>query len=108
MQVKLIENYINGYVKVDIEGYYIERFINTCLKEKIELWGIVRSKGQRVQAKIGSKDLEKAIEIGKNHGCIIKVKKQIGLPYVIEKYKKRKIFFLLLLIVIALIFTTLK
>ena len=104
MQFKIVENYINGYVKVDIEGYYIERFINTCLKEKIEFWGIVRSKGQKVQAKIGSKDLTRAVEIGKNHGCTIKVKKQVGLPYIIEKYKKRKIFFILLLIVIALIF----
>ena len=35
MWFKILTNYINGYVKIEIEGYYIERFINTCMKNGI-------------------------------------------------------------------------
>ena len=104
MQFKLVGNYINGYVKVEIEGYYIERFINTCMKNGIFLWGIVRKKQTLIQAKIGMQDIDKAKEIAKNHGCRIEIKRQRGIPFLIERYKKRKIFFILLFIVIALIF----
>ena len=104
MQFKLIGNYINGYIKVEIEGYYIERFINTCMKNGIFLWGIVRKKQTLIQAKIGLQDIEKAKEIAKDHGCKIETKRQRGLPFLIERYKKRKIFFILLFIVLALIF----
>ncbi len=103
MQFKVIENYINGYIKVEIEGYYIERFINTCMKNGIYLWGITRKKQTLVQAKIGVADFDKALEIGKNHGCSIKAKRKRGIPFLIERYKKRKIFFILLLIVFILI-----
>ncbi len=104
MQFKLIGNYINGYLKVEIEGYYIERFINTCMKNGIFLWGIVRKKQTLVQAKIGVQDIEKAEDIAKEHNCRVEIKRQRGLPFLIERYKKRKIFFIMLFIVIALIF----
>ncbi len=103
MQFKLVENYINGYIKTEIEGYYIERFINACMKEKIVLWGTLRNKGQVIQAKIGIQDYEKAVEIGKQYGCKLKIKKECGLPFLIERYKKRKIFFILFFIVILAI-----
>ena len=104
MQFKIIEKYINGYIKVEIEGYYIERFINTCKKEGISLWGLDRKKGEQIQAKIEEADYKKALEIGKAHGCNLKIKKEVGLPYIIEKYKKRKVFFILLFVVLILIF----
>lgn len=105
MYFKILGNYISGYLKIEIEGYYIERFINTCMKNDVFLWGITRNKGKLVQAKIGLEDYKKAIEIGKEHGCNLKIKKKRGVPFLIEKYKKRKVFFVFLIIVIALIFT---
>ena len=34
MFIKIMLNYIFGYVNILIEGYYIERFINICRNKK--------------------------------------------------------------------------
>ena len=79
----------------------VENYINTCMKNGIFLWGIVRKKQTLIQAKIGVQDLSKAKEIASEHGCKIEIKRQRGIPFLIERYKNRKIFFILLFIVIA-------
>ena len=33
-----------GYIRVSIEGYYIERFINICNNKKIIIWNIKETK----------------------------------------------------------------
>ena len=35
MFIKILLNYILGYVRITVEGYYIERFINICRNNKI-------------------------------------------------------------------------
>ena len=35
MLIKILFNYIIGYIRISIEGYYIERFINICRNNKI-------------------------------------------------------------------------
>ena len=34
MLIKVILSYILGYVKIAVEGYYLERFINICNSKK--------------------------------------------------------------------------
>lgn len=98
MLFKILLNYIVGYINIEIEGYYIERFINTCMKNDIFLWGIKRKMVTMLFAKIGADDLEKAKQIAEKHQCKITVKSQRGIPFLIEKYKKRKTFFIALLV----------
>ncbi len=103
MWFKILANYINGYIKIEVEGYYIERFINTCMKNGIFLWGITRKKGSIIDAKIGIKDYDRALEISKEHSCLITIKNKKGVPFLIKRYKKRKIFFILLFLLFVLI-----
>lgn len=105
MLFKIILNYLIGYINIEIEGYYIERFINTCMKNDIFLWGIKRKMSTMLYAKIGADDLKQAKEIAEKHQCKITEKSQKGIPFLIEKYKKRKIFFIALIIFIAILFT---
>ena len=35
MLIKILLRYIFGYIRVTVEGYYIERFINICTTNKI-------------------------------------------------------------------------
>ena len=37
MLIKILIKYLLGYVRISIEGYYIERFINLCTTNKILL-----------------------------------------------------------------------
>ena len=104
MFLKILLNYIFGYLNVTVEGYYIERFINTCMSKGIFFWGMKRTKSTIMHMNIGADEFKQAIKIAKKHGCRIKIDNKHGLPFVLKKYKKRKIFFLLLLLVLVSIY----
>ena len=42
MFFKIIFNYIVGFVNITVEGFFVERFINNCINNKVFLWGIKR------------------------------------------------------------------
>lgn len=100
---KIILSYILGYVRVTVEGYYIERFINICNNNKILMWNVKRDKGVKLYANIGIRDFKKIIQISKKTQCKTKVIRKRGLPFILNRYRKRKIFAILLLILITLI-----
>ncbi len=104
MLFKIILNYLIGYVNIEIEGYYIERFINTCMQKNILLWGIKRTKSSIMYAKVGASDFKSACKIAKKHQCKIKINGKRGMPFVAKRYRRRKIFIVLLILVIAIIF----
>ena len=92
MLIKILLRYIMGYVRITVEGYYIERFINICTTNKILIWNLKREKGIRLHLNIGIKDFYIAVNIAKKLQCKIKIEKKRGLPFIINKYRKRKIF----------------
>lgn len=100
MFIKIIVNYIIGYIRISIEGYYIERFINICGNEKITIWNLKRNKNVKLELNIGIKDLKKVAKIAKQTKCKIKIIKKKGLPFLFNRYRKRKLFFVFLLVII--------
>lgn len=100
MFIKIIFNYIIGYIRISIEGYYIERFINICGNEKITIWNLKRNKNVKLELNIGIKDLKKVAKIAKQTKCKIKIIKKKGLPFLFNRYRKRKLFFVFLLVII--------
>ena len=103
MLIKILFNYIIGYLRISIEGYYIERFINVCRNNKITIWNLKRDKNVKLNLNIGISDLRKVAKIAKQTKCKMKIIRKRGIPFLFNKYKKRKIFFVfLILIIIAL------
>lgn len=103
MLIKIIFNYIIGYIRISIEGYYIERFINICRNNKITIWNLKRDKNVKLELNIGIKDLKKVAKIAKQTKCKIKIIRKKGMPFLFNRYKKRKIFFgFLILIILSL------
>lgn len=100
MFIIIIFNYIIGYIRISIEGYYIERFINICGNEKITIWNLKRNKNVKLELNIGIKDLKKVAKIAKQTKCKIKIIKKKGLPFLFNRYRKRKLFFVFLLVII--------
>ena len=103
MIIKILLKYILGYVNISVEGYYIERFINLCAKEKIVLWNIKRKLGTRISANIGINDFKKIIKICKKVQCKVKIKEKRGFRFLLYKYRKRKIFLFLILIIVTML-----
>ena len=103
MFIKILLKYILGYVRITVEGYYIERFINICTTSKILIWNLKREKGVRLYLNIGIKDFFEAVKIAKKLKCKVKIIQKRGIPFLLNKYKKRKMFVITLLVVTILI-----
>ena len=99
MFIKIIIKYLIGYVRVVIEGYYIERFINICTNNNILIWNLKREKNIRLYLNIGINDFKKLSSICKKTKCRVKIESKHGIPFLLNRYKKRKIFVILLITV---------
>lgn len=101
MIIKILINYLIGYIRISVEGYYIERFINICRNNKIIIWKLKRNKNIKLELNIGIKEFKKILKIGKQTKCKIKIVNKKGIPFIFNKYKKRKIFFFCLILIIV-------
>lgn len=108
MILKIFLRYILGYVKISVEGYYIERFINTCVSKSIFLWNIKRNKSTYMYANVGIQDFKRLKQVSKKTKCKMKIEGKRGIPFLINRYKKRKIFFILLVIILFTMYGTSK
>ena len=106
MYIGILLRLILGYVKVEIEGYYIERFINICRNKKILIWNLKREKGVKLYFNIGIRDFKKLTEISKKIKCKVKIQEKKGLPFILHRYKKRKIFAISLILITILIYSS--
>lgn len=99
MIIRLLLNYILGYVRITVEGYYIERFINICTTNKILIWNLKRDKKVKLYLNIGIQDFYRAVKVAKKLKCKVKIEKKRGIPFLINKYRKRKAFLISLIVI---------
>ena len=103
MQIRVLINYICGYVDIVVEGYYIERFINMCVSKNILLWNLKRERATILRAKVGINDFKRLKKVCKNTGCKMKINNKKGMAFVLNRYKKRKVFAGLLIFIVLVI-----
>ena len=106
MFIKIIFKYILGYVRIIVEGYYIERFINICTTNKILIWNLKREKGVKLYLNTGIKDFYKVVKIARKLKCKVKIEKKRGIPFLLNKYRKRKSFLISLVIIMIVLYTS--
>ena len=105
MRLEILWNYIRGYARVQIEGFFIERLINLSIKKSILLWNSKRKKTTLLYTNVSIKDFKNFMKIAKETKCKVKIKEKKGLPFIFHKYKKRKIFFIALCLIAVSIIT---
>lgn len=104
MLTKIIYMFFSGYVTLSIEGFFIERFINICMNKKIFLQDIKRENSTYLKVKILKSDFKEIRHIAKKTRCKIRIEKKSGFPFIINKYRKRKIFAVAILVIAIFIF----
>ena len=103
MIIKILFKFLVGYIRVSIEGYYVERFINICTNNKILIWNLKKDEGIKLYFNTGIHEFRELVQIAKKTQCKIKIEKKRGVPFLLNRYRKRKIFALLLLMVFIVI-----
>lgn len=103
MFTKIFLSYIQGYLKVTVEGYYIERFINICRKNNIAIWNIRKTEDVCISFNMETKEFKNVCKIAKRTKCKIKIKAKKGFPFLLFRYKKRKLFLFLLILLVFIL-----
>lgn len=102
MLVRLIK-YLRGYVKIKVEGYSPERFLNLCNVHNILLWG-VENKGLAYEMYVSVKDYKKMRPLVRKTRTKIILLEKHGLPFFLHKFRKRKMFFAGMVLCVAYIY----
>ncbi len=97
-------NYLHGYVIIIVEGFFIEKFINICMHRQIKLWDIRAQKKRLMTMRIGIKSFKLIRPIARKTKCKVRLLKKNGLPFVLNKYRRRKAFLAGVVIFFVLIY----
>lgn len=104
MNLRNFYMYFTGFVTISVEGFFTERFINSCFSNAIFLWDLKREKSTYLKVKISARDFKKIKKIARKTKCKVKIEEKQGLPIIANKYKKRKVFLAFLIIIAIIIF----
>lgn len=104
MLISKMYMYFSGYVIVSVEGFFIERFLNICRNQKIVIEHLEMKNSTYVIFRILKSDFKKIRCIAKNTKCKVRIKRKFGLPFLINRYRKRKVFAVALVVIAIFIF----
>ena len=86
MFLKIIFSYLLGYLKIIVEGYYIERFINICKSKQITIWNLKRNNDICLFLNVRIGEFKELRNVAKKTKCKIKIKSKKGMPFLLHKY----------------------
>lgn len=106
MFLKILFNYLSGFINITVEGFFVERFINNCINNKIFLWSIKRKGSTLMTANVSIREFKNIRTIAKKTKCKVKINSKKGLPIILHRYRKRKLLLFLLIPIIFIILIT--
>lgn len=95
----MIENgmrYLRGYVKIQIQGYSPERFLNLCSYHHILIWGLAYE-DHCYELCMSVRDFKRIRPFAKKTHTKVRVKEKYGFPFSLYNNRKRKFFLPVLL-----------
>lgn len=88
----IILRYLSGYLRIRIEGYSPERFLNLCSHYGIYLWDLKPS-GHAYEMNISVSGFRKLKPVIRKTRTKVIIRERTGFPFFLHKYRKRKLFF---------------
>ena len=104
MLFKKIMLYFFGFYEIEVEGLYIQRFINLAASKKISIVSSKLEKSTVLRCRVFIKDINVLKEISEKAGCLISIKRAKGVPIFFRKYRKRKGFAVTVLVIAFFIY----
>jgi len=87
-----IWRFLNGYVTVTVEGFFLEKFTNLCAVNSIPFWNVKRYGNAKMVGRTTIKGFKQMRFQARKCGCRVSIGKKRGTPFFLHKYRKRKIF----------------
>lgn len=83
-------NYLRGYVIIEVAGFSVERFLNLAAHHGIFIWDVSRSSAAATM-KVSVKAFKLLKPFAKKTGCKVKIVKKRGAPFIVYRYRNRKL-----------------
>jgi similar to stage IV sporulation protein len=93
-----------GQVRIKIIGSRIERFLNRCLKEEVDIWNIRRTGENSVVCSVKLEDFKKVRTLLKQTGCKLRVIDRKGTPFLLRKLSTKSGFVSGMFIFVCILF----
>ncbi len=105
MFIKKIYMFFAGYLTIVVEGFFLERFLNLCRQNEIFLKDLeILEHGTYIKVKVLKSDFKTIRHIAKKTKCKVCIKRKFGVPFFINRYKKRKIFAIAIIVIAIFVF----
>lgn len=101
--IQSIIRYVRGYVKIRVKGYSPERFLNLCSHHQIYIWGL-NPCGNAYEMYMSLKGFKKLRPIVRKTHTKVELVGRSGLPFFLQKYRRRKLFFISFFLCIGLLY----
>lgn len=100
---KITSKFKKGTIVVEVEGFFMERFINLCKLQNIEIVDIKYITAGLINFKTSSNNLRQIKKIADKTKCKVRIRKKKGIYFVLFRYKKRRMFVCLFVLLIILV-----
>lgn len=100
--IRSLLRWIGGYVKICVEGFSPERFINLCSRNNIYIRGLAPS-GNGYEMYLALSDFRKIRPLAHKAHTRIRVTGRYGMPFSLFRWRRRKLFFAGILLCAALL-----
>ena len=100
--IRTFIRYLRGYVKIRIQGFSPERFLNMCSYHQIFIWGLSPD-GNGYEMFLSITDFRRLKPLVKKTHTKLTVTGRYGFPFFLFRYRKRKLFFAGLFLCIVLL-----
>lgn len=91
-------NIFKSTIDVEVEGYFVERYINLCRSSNIEIWDIKQLTVGKIRFVSYAKNLKKMKSIVRKSKCKLKIVKKSGIYFKLFKYRNRRLAMYILLV----------
>ena len=95
-------HYLKGYVIVEVSGKALNRFLNLALHHHISMWDVIQEEN-KIRFKTLISDFKRMKPDLKKTRCRIKIIRKKGLPFTINRYKRRRLFWVGMLVFIMML-----
>lgn len=86
--VKLF-NYLRGFLVISVEGNFIERFMNICMRRNIYLWNIKNCGRNKKYMSVSILGFKKLIGISHKTSSSVRIIKRRGIVFSFRNYRRR-------------------
>ncbi len=97
---------IKGYVTIQAEGIFLERFLNICMRRELDIRNVRRLGAERLVCDLSIAGFRRIRPVCYRTKTRVKILKRQGLPFLIHRYRKRKFAVLGVILVMLLLWYT--